>query len=339
MGWYLNQVGECLMKVYKPSNRINLIVGLLLGVVLLAVAPVGLLAQSQPEQYFPETGHTVRGEFLDYFNAHDGLRVFGFPITEEFPLNGRTVQYFQKVRMDLFPDKPVGQRVQLGALGEELGKSTPAQSSPGVNTFFRRYFPETGHSVIWAFLSFFDQNGGADLFGYPISDYGSENGVDRIGQYFQRAKLEWYPELAPEQRVQLADLGSIHFDLLAEQGKVDPALKEPVPPPGTMSDVPLYLKVNATTKDTITSRRGTQTLYVYVTDQKGAPRQNVEVTATLRDASGAQTYSLTPTDANGFTSFTFDTSTFLPAQTVFITVDARSSGATGTDRTSFFTWF
>ncbi|HTP09674.1 MAG TPA: hypothetical protein VMP08_15565 [Anaerolineae bacterium] len=316
-----------------------MIVGLLVGVVLLAIAPLGLSAQSQAEQYFPETGHTVRGEFLDYFNAHGGLRIFGFPITEEFTLNGRTVQYFQRARLELLPEKPVGQRIQLGALGEELGKDTPPQPSPGANTYFQRYFTETGHSVVYAFLSFFDKNGGVDVFGYPISDYGSENGKGRIGQYFQRAKLEWYPELAPEQRVQLADLGSIHFDLLAAQGKVDPALKNPVAAPGQINDVPLSLKVSATTKDTITTRRDSQTLYVYVTDQKNMPVANAEVTFTLRDANGTQTYNMSPTDATGFTSYTFDAGAFRPAQVVFMTVNARSSGVTGTDRTSFFTWF
>jgi hypothetical protein len=327
------------MQVHKSSPRINLTVSLLVGVLLLAVAPLGLLAQSSSDQYFPDTGHTVRGEFLDYFNAHGGLRVFGFPITDEFTLDGRTVQYFQRARLELWPERPAGQRIQLGALGEELGKSTPAQTSPGGNTYFRRYYSETGHSIIWAFLSFFDKYGGADVFGYPISDYGPENGKGRIGQYFQRAKFEWYPELSAEQRVQVADLGSIHFDLLAAQGKVDPALKKPMPAPSTMSDVPLSLKVSATTKDTITSRRGTQTLYAYVTDQKGKPAPGAEVTFTLRDAVGTQTYTMPPTDATGFTSFTFDAGAFRPAQTVFITVQARSSGAAGADRTTFFTWF
>jgi hypothetical protein len=327
------------MQVCKRAYHINLVVGILVGVLLLAFAPLSLFAQSQSEHYFPETGHMVRGEFLDYFNAHGGLRIFGFPITEEFVLQDRTVQYFQRARMDLLPQKPAGQRIQLGALSEELGKNAPEQPSPGANTFFRRYFPETGHSVVYAFLSFFDRNGGAELFGYPVSEYGSDNGKGRIGQYFQRAKLEWYPELAPEQRVQLADLGSIHFDQLAAQGKVDPGLKKAVPAPGTISDVPLSLKVSATTKETITSRRGSQTLYVYVTDQKNKPLPKAEVTITLRDASGTQSFSLSPTDANGFTSYTFDVGGFQPAQTVFIMINARSSSITGSDRTSFFTWF
>jgi hypothetical protein len=339
MWWHLNQVGKCLMQVHKSLFRINLIASLMVGILLLAIAPLTLHAQPQPEQYFSETGHTVRGEFLDFFNAHGGLRIFGFPITEEFLLNGRTVQYFQRARMELYPEKPAGQRVQLGPLGEELGRTTPAVPALGPDTYFQRYFPETGHSVIYAFLSFFDKNGGFELFGYPISEYGQENGTGRIVQYFQRAQLEWYPELAPEQRVQLADLGSIHFDLLASQGKVDPALKSPVAAPGTISDVPLALKVSATTKSTIASRHDVQTLYVFVTDQKSMPVKDAVVTATLRFASESQTFTMPRTDATGFTSITFDIGNFPLAEVIFVTVEARSNGVTGTDRTSFFTWF
>lgn len=339
MWWNLNQVGECLMLVNKPPLRVNLIASLMVGIVLLTLAPLSLRAQVPTEQYFPETGHTVRGEFLDFFNAHGGLRIFGFPITEEFLLNGRTVQYFQRARMELYPENPAAQRVKLGLLGEELGKRVPGESASGPNTYFQRYFPETGHTVIYAFLSFFDNNGGAEIFGYPISEYGPENGKGRIVQYFQRARMEWYPELAPEQRVQLADLGSIHFDLLAAQGKVDPALKKPLAAPGIIGDVPLSLKVSATTKHTVTARRGDQTLFVYVTDQKNMPVKGAEVGFTLRDASGTQTHTMPRTDANGFTSYTFDVAAFQPAQAVFVTVTARSNSVTGTDRASFFTWF
>jgi hypothetical protein len=143
---YLILVGECLMSFNKPSARIYLIAGLASVALLVLLLPLRLQAQS--DQYFPETGHTVRGEFLDYFNQHGGLRIFGYPITEEFVLNGRTMQYFQRARLDLFPERPAGQRVQLGALGEALGKQTPAKAASGSNPYFQRYYPETGHTVI-----------------------------------------------------------------------------------------------------------------------------------------------------------------------------------------------
>ena len=311
----------------------------MVGMVLLAIAPLSLLAQSQQERYFPDTGHTVRGEFLDFYNSRGGLRIFGFPITEEFQLNGRAVQYFQRVRMELHPEKQAAERVQLALLGEELGKRTATQPASGPNTHFQRYFPQTGHMAIYAFLSFFDKNGGAETLGYPISEYGAENGKGRIVQYFQRAKMEWYPELTPQQRVQLADLGSIHFDLLAAQGKVDPALKKPVAAPSLIDNVPLSLKVSATTKHTVTARRGDQTLFVYVTDQKNTPVEDAAVIFTLRDAASTSAYTMRRTDTNGFTSLTFDAGAFQPAQTVFISVTAASRGITGTDRTSFFAWF
>ncbi len=336
---YLNQVGDCLMRVHKLSVRANLIALLVLGLLILAAMPLKAFSQSQAEQYFPETGHLVRGDFLDFFNSRGGLRVFGYPITEEFTMNGSTVQYFQHARLELHPENPGGSRVQLGKLGEELGKQIPPQAATGPNSYVQRYFPETGHSVIYAFLNFFDKYGGIDTFGYPISDYGPDSEGGRIVQYFQRAKLEWYPELASEQRVQLSDLGSIQFDLLASQGKIDPALKKPVPAPGTIGNVPLALKVSATTKDTITTRHSNQTLYVYVTDQKNMPVKDANVTFTQRDASGTKSYPMPPTDANGFTSFTFDAGELRPAQTVFMTATATANGVTGTDRTSFFTWF
>jgi hypothetical protein len=139
--------------------------------------------------------------------------------------------------------------------------------------------------------------------------------------------------------VQLADLGSIQFDLLAAQGKIDPIYRQPVPPPSNIKDIPLSLKVSATTKNAITTRHSIQILYVYVTDQKDTPVAGAAVTVTLRDATGTQTQPLPPTDANGFTSYSFAVGAFRPAQTIFISVDAQSGTATGTDRTTFFTWF
>ncbi|MBI3761037.1 MAG: hypothetical protein HY260_04130 [Chloroflexi bacterium] len=68
--------------------------------------------------YFAETGHAVCFSFLKYFNQKGGLDIFGFPTSEIVLENSRFVQYFQRARMEWYPERPAGQRVQLGLLGK-----------------------------------------------------------------------------------------------------------------------------------------------------------------------------------------------------------------------------
>ena len=41
-------------------------------------------AQQGGVMYFSQTGHTLRGKFLDYWEQNGGLSQFGYPLTEEF---------------------------------------------------------------------------------------------------------------------------------------------------------------------------------------------------------------------------------------------------------------
>jgi hypothetical protein len=80
-------------------------------------------------RYFPETGHTLRGAFKNYWEAKGGLSIFGFPLSEETAEqldDGRnyTVQYFERARFEL-----VGSQVRLGLLGSAL---VPCQRRPGL---------------------------------------------------------------------------------------------------------------------------------------------------------------------------------------------------------------
>ncbi len=58
------------------------------------------------ERLFPETGKTVRGPFLEFFNKY-GLDVCGYPITEQFEENGRQTQFFQRVVLELLDNGKV----------------------------------------------------------------------------------------------------------------------------------------------------------------------------------------------------------------------------------------
>ena len=54
-------------------------------------------------------------------------------------------------------------------------------------------FPETGHTLGYAFREFYDRQGGLPIFGLPLSEVFVEDG--RPVQYFERARLEWHGNL------------------------------------------------------------------------------------------------------------------------------------------------
>lgn len=84
--------------------------------------------------YFKETGHNVSGAFFDFWNAHGGLALFGYPttevLTEHSAADGKDyqVQYFERARFESHPEfAGTPNEVQLGQLGKEAyrAKSLP----------------------------------------------------------------------------------------------------------------------------------------------------------------------------------------------------------------------
>ena len=79
-----------------------------------------------------ETGHTLRGAFLQYWWANGGLAVFGFPLTEEFVERNQAdgkeyvVQYFERNRFEYHPESADPRYlVLLGLLGAETWRTQP----------------------------------------------------------------------------------------------------------------------------------------------------------------------------------------------------------------------
>jgi hypothetical protein len=74
-------------------------------------------------QLFPETGHTVSGRFLDYWQSHGGLTQLGYPITGVFTetsdLDGKPymVQYFERAVFEMHPENQPPYDVLLSQLG------------------------------------------------------------------------------------------------------------------------------------------------------------------------------------------------------------------------------
>jgi len=71
-------------------------------------------------RYFPETGQSLGGGFLSFWEARGGLELFGYPLTGEIQEGGITVQYTERARLEYRPDNPDPYTVQLGRIGAEL---------------------------------------------------------------------------------------------------------------------------------------------------------------------------------------------------------------------------
>jgi len=85
--------------------------------------------------WFQETRHTISGKILEYWNRYGGLKQFGFPLSEQFQeisaTDGKTytVQYFERNRFELHPEKAAPYEVELGLLGVQQYKMTPVPAS------------------------------------------------------------------------------------------------------------------------------------------------------------------------------------------------------------------
>jgi hypothetical protein len=203
---------------------------------LFALALLGTLAAraapalaGPPSRTFPETGHTLTGAFLAYWESHGGLDRQGYPLSDEIqavsPLDGRpyTVQYFERAVFELHPENAgTPFAVLLAQLGTvELRARYPGGPPPSAaNPRNPRSFPETGHTLGGAFRAYWEGQGGLAQFGYPLTDEFAEvsalDSQPRTVQYFERAVFEYHPENAgTAYEVALAQLGRYQ---LARQG-------------------------------------------------------------------------------------------------------------------------
>ncbi|NOH04347.1 MAG: hypothetical protein HND47_21425 [Chloroflexi bacterium] len=250
-------------------------------------------AQTPESQYFNDTGHNVTGEFLKFYNSNPNATfLYGYPITEQITSkDGKTVQYFQRARFEYRADLPEGQRVQLTLLGRETYVSAGMLNVN--NTFACRTYVETGFSVCFAFLEFFDKYGGVSQFGYPIS--GFEYHENKLVQYFEKTRLEWQPWMPEGQRVVVSDLGRVYFDQLGE----DPALLNPTSPIGNAPRVITSLQVRAFAWKAVTLASDSQLFFVILQDQNMQPVPDASCTAVVHWPNDTKDSTVIRTNTNG----------------------------------------
>lgn len=196
----------------------------LTGITLHPPAPPPPYLPGTGSRTFPETGKSVTGMFLDYWNRNGGLAQFGLPVsavmTETSDLDRKvyTVQYFERVVMEYHLENPTSSKVLLSQLGtfrysQKYPQGAPGQVVPaGADA---RLFPQTGKTVAGKFRQYWEAHGGLALQGYPISEPFTEtselDGKAYTVQYFERAVFEMHPENAPPYDVLLSQLGTLRY--------------------------------------------------------------------------------------------------------------------------------
>ncbi len=216
-------------------RRIGLYTLLLAGLaaVVTLLAPASMQAQADT-LCFEESEFCIEGRIREFWEANGALPVFGLPITpqREELIEGqpRTVQWFERNRLELHPENERPYDVLVGRLGVD----TLEQQGRNWQEFARAegpqdgclYFEQTGQNVCDAILLSWqvegiDLNqdgisGNSDaeslaLFGLPISGQISEtldDGQQYTVQYFERARFELHPENEPPFNVLLGRLGN-----------------------------------------------------------------------------------------------------------------------------------
>lgn len=308
------------------------IISFFLVVILLLAARGFVQAQTAAVQFFPETGHTIRAEFLNHYNrAPDPKLVFGYPITERMiSRDGKTVQYFQRARFELIAEPTGTPRVLLTPLGQAL--YTPGQPQTINNPRACQFINNTGFPICFQFLDFHRANGGLEQFGAPISPLEMHNGI--LVQYFEKARFEWRTD-GFNGRVVPTDLGRIYFDALGE----DPAQRNPVEPLDAAIDPVLSIRIRAYVSSPVTRSSGDQTLFVVVRSQTNRVIANASGIATVTLPDGkTQTITFT-TDARGVAQVTFNFNHQKAGEMVPIEISVMYQNLRAKTETSFRIWF
>ena len=314
---------------------------LLVAVFLLGsfAIPTAAFAQGESGRYYSETGHTLDARFVGFFDDHGGEAILGFPITDSFidPANGWQIQYLENARLELGPEPGTGRvAVRLAALGEALGGwETPVDPSamPGGADGACRYYVESGHHVCHAFLDFYLSHGGPGLFGYPISEFKLEG--ERIVQYFQAFRLDWFPEASGLPPVRLAPLGRAHFDRMG----YDAALLRPRLPADILLYEVLDVRPHVGVAHPVMGADGMQTVYVSVRDQNLNPVPEATVVLTIHLAQADRILLLPATDDSGLSRIDFEFAGQPRGLSVALDVTVVRGSLQALTRDSFLIWY
>jgi lipoprotein-anchoring transpeptidase ErfK/SrfK len=204
---------------------------LLPGVAGAQEVPIEAVTRTEGE-YFAETGHNLKGSFLERWKTAGGEDAVGVPLSEERYAEGAggVLQTFEGLTLVFDPSEAEPWDIQgqhlPGAVQREQAPASARRQVSGCSSSVSvcRFFPESGHSVAGRILRYWENGGDLPIFGLPLSEAFREDGANV--QLFERVVIED----RGEGEVTLRPLGR----MLAEaEGLIgaDPAFL-PAPPTG-----------------------------------------------------------------------------------------------------------
>lgn len=167
-------------------NRVAAAAVILVFLAVLSPIPANAAQTSSPTYYIEETGHSLGGVYLDFWMANAGIADLGMPVSEPQAVAGGERQYFEYGVLDLTGDQVVAAEVgqellelrhdplstaagkRVGAEREAgafagLGDATGVIIEPSVTTAIDNdWLAKIG--------SEYDEQGGVERFGRPVSD-------------------------------------------------------------------------------------------------------------------------------------------------------------------------
>ena len=309
------------------ERRTRTLVGVIVLFCLLTVTPA-FAQQVDDFRFFDETRHNVQGAFWQYYNSLSNPRAtLGYPITEQFTnKENKLVQYFQRARLEVTNGEV--KLTPLGTLNYQPGLQLNIDNSMACRSF------STGHSVCFAFLEFFDANGGLDFFGYPISPFEFQDDV--IVQYFQNGRMEWRPSNPDGQRVVMTDLGTSYFYTAGEDVGL---LNAAQPLHLTTKTEVLLLNVRAFPWKAVTFATDSQMVFVVVQDQTLQAVRGATGTAKVTWTDGSvQTLDILTGDS-GISTLILPVTDQAYGGLVTIEVSVTHGNLSGHTTTSFRIWY
>lgn len=136
------------------------------------------IAEGSTGEYFAETGHNISEPFLTPWRQAGGAEMLGLPLSESRfnPDTGTIEQFFEGIVLVNDPNLEAPWSIQGRQLGEDRITNVAPASARDIargcvaENATCQFFSETGHTMSGPIAAFWNEGGGAPIFGFPQSE-------------------------------------------------------------------------------------------------------------------------------------------------------------------------